>query len=187
MQDNTFIEIYDDIFPEQLCDRLIERHKELMKDSSVQRGCGHVDNGARARRDFSFYFERDAENLASEVSAHLSSGFERYVSKYPTFGMFPLYSNTVKVQLTEPKGGFHNFHFESSTRESLSRVLVWMIYLNDLPENEGTTEFLEYGKICQPKKGRMVFFPAGITHAHRGNPPYSMDKYIATGWFYLGE
>jgi hypothetical protein len=29
----------------------------------------------------------------------------------------------------------------------------------------------------------MSIFPAAFTHTHRGNPVYSKDKYIATGWF----
>ena len=65
-----------------------------------------------------------------------------------------------------------------------SRCLVWTIYLNDIPEGEGETEFLEYGIKVQPKKGMVCFFPADWTHTHRGNAVYTHDKYIATGWYY---
>ena len=35
----------------------------------------------------------------------------------------------------------------------------------------------------KPKKGTAVFFPSSYTHTHRGNPPLSNTKYIATGWY----
>ena len=46
-----------------------------------------------------------------------------------------------------------------------SRCLVWTIYLNDIPEGEGETEFLEYGIKVQPKKAWYVFFLL-IGHIH---------------------
>lgn len=68
--------------------------------------------------------------------------------------------------------------FETSTRE-----LVWMIYLNDMPEGEGETEFLYQKRRINPKAGRVVIFPAGLTHVHRGLTVYTQNKYILTGWF----
>ena len=38
-----------------------------------------------------------------------------------------------------------------------------------------------------PPKGRLVIWPAGFTHPHRGNAVYDKDKYIATGWFEFYE
>jgi len=57
-----------------------------------------------------------------------------------------------------------------------------VLYLNDVPEGEGETEFLHQGIRCQPKRGSLVLFPAFFTHTHRGNPVFTTDKYIATGW-----
>jgi len=57
-----------------------------------------------------------------------------------------------------------------------------MLYLNDVPEGEGETEFLHQGMRVQPRKGDLVVWPAFFTHVHRGNPVYTTDKYIATGW-----
>jgi len=49
------------------------------------------------------------------------------------------------------------------------------------------TEFLWQGLRVQPKAGTVSIFPASFTHTHRGNPVYSCDKYIATGWYTLYE
>ena len=64
----------------------------------------------------------------------------------------------------------------------LRRLLNYLVYLNDVPDGEGETEFLNQGLRNQPKKGNLVIFPAFFTHIHRGNPVYTTDKYIATGW-----
>lgn len=85
-------------------------------------------------------------------------------------------------------GGYHVFHYERhgytpQPDNAVLRQLVWMIYLNDIPEGEGETEFLYQGLRVQPKKGDLVIWPAAFTHTHRGNPVYTTDKYIVTGWF----
>jgi hypothetical protein len=82
-------------------------------------------------------------------------------------------------------GGYHHWHSEiypqNASCESLHRVLLWMVYLNDVDEG-GETEFLYQGRKIAPKRGRMVIAPAGFTHTHRGNVAVSGDKYIATSW-----
>jgi hypothetical protein len=49
-------------------------------------------------------------------------------------------------------------------------------------EEGGETEFLYLSQRVKPKTGRLVIFPSGYVHTHRGNPPLSGEKYIMTGW-----
>ena len=89
-----------------------------------------------------------------------------------------------KFQETQVGGGFHMWHSENiTTVHDRSRILVWSLFLNDVEEG-GELEFLHYGQRLKPKKGSIVIFPAYFTHTHRGNPPISNTKYIATGWYY---
>lgn len=188
MKDEDFISVYENGFSDDLCDRLIARHKELEEHSSSACRGETRNGGVLVRKDVSFYFQIDDPDLASEVNVALDTCLKHYLDQYPSLNMqSSFYSNIVKVQRTGPKGGFHKWHCEQGTLLNSTRLLVWMVYLNDTAEGEGTTEFIEQGTILQPKKGNVVFFPAGWTHTHRGNPVYSGDKYIATGWYYKSD
>lgn len=186
MTSATFISVYPKAAPDDYCDRMIARHNDL---ESATSGCrGEVTNGGvDNRKDVSFYYERDDLDLAKETNQLLDRSLQLYMDEHPALGMQKFYSHVVKVQRTPPKGGFHVWHCERGSNESRSRVLVWMIYLNDCVEGEGTTEFLEQGIKLQPEKGSIVFFPSDWSYTHRGNPVYTNDKYIATGWYYLND
>lgn len=89
-----------------------------------------------------------------------------------------------KFQETPISGGFHKWHSENNSGpiNVKSRFLGWSLFLNNVEEG-GELEFLNYSMRIKPKKGCIVLFPAYFTHAHRGNPPISNTKYIATGWY----
>lgn len=84
-------------------------------------------------------------------------------------------------------GGYHHWHSEhfpsprDPSNPALHRVLLWMYYLNDVPEGGGTS-FYYQDKVIAPKRGTLVIAPAGFTHTHRGEIPVSNDKYILTSW-----
>lgn len=85
------------------------------------------------------------------------------------------------------KGGYHHWHSEhyphptDTSQRSLRRVLLWLLYLNDV-ETGGETEFLYQGAKVSPKAGRLVLAPCGFTHTHRGCVPVSNDKYVLASW-----
>ncbi len=83
------------------------------------------------------------------------------------------------------QGGYPYWHSEifpkQDADESLHRVLLWTIYLND-SFAEGETEFFYQQRKIAPRAGSLLFAPAGFTHTHRGNRPKGGNKYIATSW-----
>lgn len=87
----------------------------------------------------------------------------------------------IKIQKTLPSEGYHEWHCEYDADEGKNRILSWILYLNDIDEG-GETEFLYQSLRIVPKTGTVILFPAHFTHTHRGNPPLSKEKYIATGW-----
>ena len=86
-----------------------------------------------------------------------------------------------KIQKTMPSEGYHVWHCEIDNHDRARRLGVYILYLNDVEEG-GETEFLYLSQRVKPKTGRLLLFPAGYVHTHRGNPPLSGEKYIMTGW-----
>jgi hypothetical protein len=173
---------------------MIAKFEEIASNTSLMQTSGHSgteEYGAKVRKDLSIYFHETHNNtldLHQETNKILDEGLKLYTEDYPSLqSCHNFYSYMVKVQKTPPKGGFHIWHCERGSSDYGSRCLVWTIYLNDIPEGEGETEFLEYGIKVQPKKGMVSFFPADWTHTHRGNAVYTHDKYIATGWYYIAQ
>jgi hypothetical protein len=94
-------------------------------------------------------------------------------------------SEIPQVQWYEPKtGGFHDWHCERSNAyfPASSRVLVWMMYLNDITDG-GETEFLYQKLKIKPQKGLVLIWPSEWTHTHRGLISNTQEKMIVTGWF----
>ena len=85
------------------------------------------------------------------------------------------------------KGGYHHWHSEhfphptDPKQRSLRRVLLWLLYLNDV-EKGGTTDFFYQNARVQPTKGSLILAPCGFTHTHRGAVPESSDKYVLASW-----
>ena len=84
-------------------------------------------------------------------------------------------------------GGFRYWHFDLhpnpglDSGESLHRVLVWTIYLNDEFE-AGETEFLYQGRTIAPRAGSLLIAPTAFTHTRRSHIPKGSDQYVATSW-----
>ncbi|QRK10832.1 2OG-Fe(II) oxygenase [Archangium violaceum] len=100
-------------------------------------------------------------------------------------GMLYRYGNLQVQKYLKGTGGYPHWHSEvfpkDASCEPLHRVLAFQFYLNDVSQG-GETEFFYQEKKVQSKAGRMLIFPAGFTHTHRGNRPESNDKYIITSW-----
>jgi hypothetical protein len=85
------------------------------------------------------------------------------------------------------KGGYHHWHSEhfphptDPAQKSLHRVLLWLVYLNDV-EKGGETEFFYQNQKIKPKKGSLVLAPVNFTYTHRGCIPESNDKYVLASW-----
>jgi hypothetical protein len=114
---------------------------------------GTLDNGQLAR-------------LISSIYRHDNINFQRY---------------------TKARDGYHHWHSEhyphpdDPSQRSLHRVLLWLIYLNDV-EQGGETEFFYQQAKVKPTKGSLILAPCTFTHTHRGQVPLSGDKYVLASW-----
>jgi hypothetical protein len=93
---------------------------------------------------------------------------------------------TINIQkYIADQGGYPYWHCElypkADNGETLHRVVLWTIYLND-GFTEGETEFLYQQRKVAPRTGSLLIAPTAFTHTHRGNMPKGGNKYIATSW-----
>ena len=73
-------------------------------------------------------------------------------------------------------------HCEHGPHEHDSlRILVWMIYLNDI-KRKGGTRWPQQNFTSKPRAGDMYIWPAGWTHSHHGIPASHENKYLMSGW-----
>lgn len=124
------------------------------------------------------------KNVLKTLNKHIANyaqTFETGMFDYSDWTYYPMSHAGIKLQKTKPSEGYHIWHCENIAQLNSRRFLAWIIYLNDVSEG-GETEFIYLSKRITAKQGKMIIFPAGWTHTHRGNPPLIEDKYILTGW-----
>ena len=181
------IGIYENAFTSDECDEIIKRFDKAEGASYTFNGRDQFSQGKHGRHDHQIFLEHINTQFAVNVMKTVTQRtFNKYVIHYPELDHGdPLGLFTSKIQKTEVGGGYHIWHSESNSFDCRDRVVVWMLYLNDIPiENGGATEFIYQKLSIQPKKGTLVLWPATYTHTHRGGfLTGDTPKYIATGWY----
>lgn len=184
------IAIFDGFFPPELCNAYIKHYEDREKagfvsDRWTQNGIKSnlIEDNLTAYENGSFLTDMNMkEDAVAFLEIFWGKCYPLYVKKFAVIKDFETHKiYTIHLQKTLPAQGYHVWHCESGDRSASSRILAFILYLNDVSEG-GETEFLYAKKRVQPKQGRLLLFPAGFTHAHRGNPPLSGTKYIFTGW-----
>jgi hypothetical protein len=186
---NQFIGIYENVLSKEDCKDIIKEFENDLKNKVFGSGDIQFKQDKMARHDYQqFYKSSDTSSLiVCKVNEVLDKCIQLYAEEFWIVKQLKATSLCVKLQKTPPKGGYHVWHQEQSMIDATETVLAWTVYLNDVPSGEGETEFLWQGLRVQPKAGTVSIFPASFTHTHRGNPVYSCNKYIATGWYTLYE
>jgi hypothetical protein len=189
-----FIAVYRDVYPEGYCQHLIKEFDRLVESGAGynrQRGEGapkHRKNDLQLGLNFGVQSAADfnGARAARMFFDGLQKCYDHYAEQFSVLKDAKIYGTAMKMQRTDPGGGYHVWHAEQGNNENSARVLVYMLYLNTLkPEEAGETEFLYQQRRLQPIENTMVLWPAAFTHAHRGNTVFGeRSKYIVTGWFY---
>lgn len=187
---DNFIGVYENAIPDELCDELIEAFKYAEAIGVTKNRMQREGTSAKFKKDsscFSSEFAVKHHSVFAKLVDTFWIQYEQYKQKYSeslqdSCDEYRIY--TAKLQKTVPGDGYHVWHFENGSRAESNRIVTWTIYLNDVEEG-GETEFLYQAVRVKPKKGTLCLFPAAYTHLHRGNPPMSGEKYIATGWLEL--
>jgi len=182
-----FIYHAENAVPKEVCNIWIEQMEKHMSIAEGKNGLllENVENANSVyRQDLQLYCPPHCPDVYAQVKDVVMSNFQTYAESVNILKSSKMLFFTIMKAQKTPAGsvGFSNFHIEQSPGTNATRSLTWMIYLNDVEEG-GSTEFPYQKQVFQPKAGSLLLWPAGYTHPHRGNPVYSNDKYIFTGWF----
>ena len=177
-----FIRAYN-AFSINECNELINYFENLDPSAKGEGSTlGGVDKNVKDSLDFTFnpnddeLFKRYADNIWNKAVVPYSWEFGQSLLDCTNEWTI---TERINIQKYNPNGGFKAYHYEGSSKNVSSRLLVFMTYLNDC---DGGTRFLYQGVDIQPRAGLTVIWPAGWTHLHKGLIDHDKTKYIVTGW-----
>lgn len=191
---DSFILEFPNFYEEDYCNTIIDKFLQIEHQGFLGADPWN-EEVSKSRTDVSYFNAVNEINLTQVVDVSnitafffqkISLALKLYKNKYGPSLRVPLVAYDMKVQRVKQGGGYHAWHYEWTPMQS-SRYLVYMLYLNSIPDGEGETEFLNQGIRIKPEIGKLIMWPAQWTHTHRGNPVYSQDKYYVTGWAHVND
>ena len=105
----------------------------------------------------------------------------RYFDAFQKLDPFRIDSH-FNMQRYLPNEGFSGWHCERAGLKHSNRILVWMVYLNDVTDG-GETEFFYQKHWEEPKQGKLLIWPSDWPYLHKGVSSPTQTKYVLTGWF----
>lgn len=174
-----------------------DRRHDLWRPG-VAFGPGGETEPAKVSTDISLvaidHSDPEAFALADVIQRGVTAGLERWLQERPLWRqccpeqelfVVPIFN----LQRYAPGEGFHRWHCDWTTEaeatEPMRRVLAWILYGNTLAD--GGTEFHWQDHHEEAERGKLVIFPAGLSHIHRGRISNIHSKTIATGWINAGN
>ena len=183
-----FLEIYDDNLSPYFCRHVIKKFEKDNRQQNGETGKGY-DPTIKDSSDLAISYlddwKQEDETFFSKLSPITNSYCDRHFYTYDKSAKnISIWDTGYQIQRTTPDQSGYIFHNDGAAEDSYRRIITYLWYLNDIPEeDEGTTEFYDGTKV-QPKEGRLILFPANWCYYHKGNPPKTINKYICTGWIW---
>jgi len=167
---------------ESICDGLLEYHKnnseynyktETKKDSTNEK--------VKVCNETSFYSNSQNPTIKNYFN-NLNSFIKKYMDEFDFLNSkASLYTDDATlIQEYQPYEGYYPWHSERSELRNTRRQLVFMTYLNDVPD--GGTQFKYQNLTVKAKKGKTLIWPSDFTHTHKGQISTTTTKTIVTGW-----
>ena len=174
-----------------------DRRSDLQRPG-VAFGPGGGDEPAKVSTDISLVAidrsDPDAYALSEVIVRGVSAGLQQYLKQRPMFRsvcpdqelfVVPIFN----LQRYAPGEGFKQWHCDwtisDEATDPVHRVLAWILYCDSV--DEAGTEFHWQEHHEPAERGKLVIFPAGPSHIHRGRVSATASKTIATGWINAGS
>ena len=138
--------------------------------------------------------DTEAFALSQVIVRGVNAGLEQYLAERPLLrDCCPeksLFINPIfNLQRYAPNEGFKQWHCDwtisNEATEPMYRVLAWILYCNDI--DSAGTEFYWQQHHEEATRGKLLIFPAGLSHIHKGRVSNTSTKTIATGWINAGN
>ena len=136
----------------------------------------------------------EAFALSDVIVRGITAGLDQYLQARPLFReccpeqslfVMPIFN----IQRYGPGEGFKQWHCDwtmsDEATEPVHRVLAWILYCNDI--DLAGTEFYWQEHYESAERGKLIIFPAGPSHIHRGRVNEKRTKTIVTGWINAGS
>ena len=174
---------FENLIPEKWCDLIIEWfdvNKDLQKYGEV------VDNNDNHEVVLDFKIATQSTvpidspmfGLITKIN-HLA--YDKVLERIPLAPREDIYFRDYSVRIYEKNKGVFKPHIDQHSGATSTRIFTFILYLNDVDEG-GETEFPSFNIKVNPKKGKVLVFPANFLFPHQGNVPISNSKYIATSF-----
>lgn len=201
---NRFVIVYDDLdLPQDFCDRIISTYEKLLSC-----GSGHCpsilsnssffpqenDNESTSMYSKSPKHELFDKQLVDQVNKAVNEGLTRYCVFHPTLSNY--YKNDTAsnnhyqldfyIKKTNPsKKDSRNSESWNiySTRKDGNLIVNWVLFLNDLQDNEGNLEFMEFDKKIRAKENRLIIFPSDWSYTYRVTSTSTTTQYFLKGTY----
>jgi len=186
-----FIGYFDGLVTSDFCKNLINHFERVKEMNKIVSRSEHLNVSPLQQDNKLYYFINEQDQILIDQNTKILQEFTRavdataqlYRKEYPVLNEVARHqlSYDIKIQKTMPGEGYHQWHCERDGVTRARRLLLIMLYLNDV-EDGGETEWLYQSTRIKPKEGRIVICPSAFTHFHRGNPPLTGPKYMINGW-----
>ena len=210
--ENSFIEVYDNALPSDICDYLMalfEREnnsvdgkvRELRTLADTEQKTTYVSALEMILNSDSYIFD----SVIADLDYTLIDKIFEYNKKYKVWSddlnenLIPeeiesidtaeklnnfIYrlGNWSMKKYRHPEDGYNGWHTDWTKHPYFIQRVLSVQFYLNDVEKGGETEFYHQKLKIKPKKGSLVIWPVGFTHTHRGNKPISNDKYIISNF-----
>ena len=169
---------------ESICDDLIEFFKQNKNSHAEGLTNNQVHKDIKDSTDLCVSADDNKEPIQN-YTKHLWDSLFAYAETYSHLNNLALFGITEPLVIQHYKigGGYKTWHCErgGGFGKTIKRVLVFMTYLNDVPD--GGTMFKYQNLTETATKGKTLIWSSDWTHTHKGQISNTKEKTIITGWF----
>jgi hypothetical protein len=190
MLDSSFIVENPEALSKENCEKIIdffESSPQYQQRGQYAGNSGSISDSVKVSTDMYLNFHLDdakkgEEKINLDLLGAVCDTSSIFKMRYPQTANLEQWQIRAgyNLQKYEPMQGYYKEHCENESYDC-PRVLVWMVYLNDV--DDGGTHFPYQNMTVKAEQGKCVVWPAYFTHMHYGQVSFTKTKYIATGWF----